>query len=76
MNLKSIAQEFSSLDAARTFFEAQRWPDGTVCPFCGVIGESYRLKAKADSKSPVRSSRGLEMCWLPQAIHGNERHNL
>jgi transposase-like protein len=54
MNLKSIAQEFSSLDAARTFFEAQRWPDGTVCPFCGVIGESYRLKAKADSKSPVR----------------------
>jgi transposase-like protein len=54
MNLKSIAQEFSSLDAARDFFEAQRWPDGTVCPFCGVIGESYRLKAKADSKSPVR----------------------
>jgi len=36
------------------FLEAQRWPDGVVCPFCGVVGESYRLKAKQDSKTPVR----------------------
>jgi transposase-like protein len=54
MNLKSIAKQFSDPDKARDFFEAQRWPDGTVCPFCGVVGESYRLKAKANSKSPVR----------------------
>jgi transposase-like protein len=54
MNLKSIAKQFSDPDLAREFFEKQRWPDGTVCPFCGVIGESYRLKAKPDSKSPVR----------------------
>jgi transposase-like protein len=54
MNLKSIAKQFSDPDVAREFFEKQRWPEGTVCPFCGVIGESYRLKAKADSKSPVR----------------------
>ncbi len=54
MNLKSIAAQFSDPDAAREFFEKQRWPDGTVCPFCGVIGEAYRLKAKPDSKSPVR----------------------
>jgi transposase-like protein len=54
MNLKSIAKHFSDLDAARDFFEKQRWPDGTVCPHCGVIGESYRLTAKPASKSPVR----------------------
>ncbi len=54
MNLKSIAAHFSDPDAAREFFEKQRWPDGTVCPFCGVVGESYRLKPKPTSKSPVR----------------------
>lgn len=54
MNLKSIAKHFSDPDAAREFFEKQRWPDGTVCPFCGLIGESYRLKPRPDSKSPVR----------------------
>lgn len=54
MNLKSIAKHFSDPDMARDFFEKQRWPEGTVCPFCGIVGESYRLKAKPDSKSPVR----------------------
>src|ERR1700728_2662241 len=54
MNLKSIIAKYSDPDSAREFFEKQRWPDGTVCPFCGLVGEAYRLKAKADSKSPVR----------------------
>jgi len=54
MNLKSIIAKYSDPDKAREFFEAQRWPDGTVCPHCGLIGESYRLKAKEGSKSPVR----------------------
>jgi len=54
MNLTSIAAEFSDAQAAREFFEKQCWPDGAVCPFCGLIGEAYRLKAKPDSKKPVR----------------------
>ncbi len=54
MNLKSIAAKYADIDAAREFFEKQRWPDGTICPFCGVVGEAYRLKAKPESKSPVR----------------------
>lgn len=54
MNLKSIADHFSDADSARQFLESQRWPDGPVCPFCGLIGEAYRLKAKPGSKTPVR----------------------
>ena len=54
MNLKTIAKHFSDPDAAREFLEKQCWPDGTVCPHCGLIGQSYRLKAKPESKSPVR----------------------
>jgi transposase-like protein len=52
MNLTS--QYFTDADAARQFLEKQRWPDGTVCPFCGLVGESYQLRARPESKSPVR----------------------
>lgn len=54
MNLNDITKHSENEDAARAFLEAQRWPKGTVCPHCGVIGESYRLKAKPESKRPVR----------------------
>jgi transposase-like protein len=30
---------FTDLDAARTHFEAIRWPNGPYCPFCGVTGD-------------------------------------
>lgn len=54
MNLSELAQNFSNEDKARGFIEKLRWPHGTTCPHCGVIGESYRLNAKPESKHPVR----------------------
>lgn len=54
MNLNDIIKFTDSEDKAREFLEAQRWPKGTICPHCGVLGESYRLKPKEGSKSPVR----------------------
>lgn len=29
-------------DAARRHLEATRWPDGPVCPYCGLLGEQVR----------------------------------
>jgi transposase-like protein len=37
---------FNNEDAARKHFEALRWPDGPICPFCGVIGEATELKGQ------------------------------
>jgi len=54
MNLNELAQSYSNEDNAREFIEKLRWPKGAVCPHCGVIGESYRLTAKPESKHPVR----------------------
>jgi transposase-like protein len=34
-------------EAARKHFEALRWPDGPVCPFCGVIDDATELKGKS-----------------------------
>lgn len=54
MNLNDLAKSYSTEDAARAFLEAERWPNGAVCPHCGVEGQSYKLTAKPESKSGVR----------------------
>jgi len=60
MNLAKLAEHFGDDDKARTFLEKMRWPDGAVCPHCGVIGEAYRLEPKANSKTHVR--KGVWKC--------------
>lgn len=35
---------FTNEDAARKHFEAIRWPNGPICPHCGVINEATELK--------------------------------
>jgi transposase-like protein len=37
---------FQDEDKARTYLEAQRWPHGVVCPFCGQIGSAKALPAQ------------------------------
>lgn len=36
---------FQDEDKARAYLEAQRWPDGVICPFCGQIGAAKALPA-------------------------------
>ena len=38
---------FHDEDAARAHFEAIRWPDGPICPHCGVVGNATELKGKS-----------------------------
>ena len=37
-------KHFHDEDAARTFLEAVRWPEGPICPHCGVVGGAYSTK--------------------------------
>ena len=46
-------------DQAREHLEKLRWPTGPVCPHCGSI-TVYSLKAKPESKRPVR--KGVYKC--------------
>lgn len=52
--------------AAFAHFEAMLWPDGPVCPSCGIIGEAYELKgvrSKPSKKHPEGKERhGLKKC--------------
>ena len=42
-------------DAARKHLEGIRWPEGAICPHCGVLGGHYELKG-------VKSRAGLWKC--------------
>jgi transposase-like protein len=50
LNLVSLAQHFSDEDKAREFLEKLRWPDGPVCPHCGLLDNAYRLEPKPSAK--------------------------
>jgi transposase-like protein len=38
------APHFRDDEAARKFLEGILWPDGPVCPYCGIIGHAYETK--------------------------------
>lgn len=44
---------FQDEDKARAFLEAQRWPNGPVCPFCGETKNVVRLGGDAAKKGLV-----------------------
>ncbi len=52
-----LAPHFQNEDAAREYLEAMRWPDGAVCPHCGVIGESYRIVRKEKTQAEIEAMR-------------------
>lgn len=38
---------FKSPELARKYLESVRWPDGPVCPHCGVVDSAYKLQGEA-----------------------------
>lgn len=48
---------FTDEDKAREYLEAMRWPDGAVCPHCGVEGEAYKLTPKVKTFEEIKATR-------------------
>jgi len=44
MNATFDAPRFQNDQAAREYLEKLFWPEGPVCPHCGVIGHAYKTK--------------------------------
>jgi transposase-like protein len=47
MNVDLTDPIFNNEEAARRHYEASRWPEGPICPHCGVVGEATKLKGKS-----------------------------
>lgn len=63
MEAAILQPQFTDEDKAREFLEAKRWPDGPVCPHCGVLNEATKLEPKI-GKEGVKSHgrKGLWNC--------------
>lgn len=46
MNIDLTDRIFNDEETARKHFEASRWPDGPVCPHCGVVDQATEMKGK------------------------------
>ena len=55
------APHFADPEAAREYLEAQRWPDGPVCPHCGSEDDAYKLEGKGGEKG-TKARPGLYKC--------------
>ena len=40
---KALPTRFTNEEAARKHLERIQWPDGTICPHCGVVAEASRI---------------------------------
>ncbi|HEV8587708.1 MAG TPA: IS1595 family transposase [Pyrinomonadaceae bacterium] len=48
-----LEPQFKDEDAAREWLEKKRWPDGAVCPHCGLIGEAWRITVKEKTPEQI-----------------------
>lgn len=73
LTLFTIFEKYSNEDAAREFVESLLWPDGVVCPHCGLMGEAYKLtltektpeevaQLKKAKKRVQKTRKGLWKC--------------
>lgn len=60
MEAALLAPHFVDADKARQVLESERWPEGPVCPHCGVIENIYKLEPKEGAKTHAR--KGVYKC--------------
>jgi transposase-like protein len=49
-----LAPQYRDEDAARDYIEKALWPNGPVCPHCGIIGEATKLEPKQNTETHAR----------------------
>src|SRR2546423_851978 len=52
-----LEPHFQDEDKAREYLEAMRWPEGPICPHCGVIGEAYKITVKEKTFEEIKATR-------------------
>lgn len=55
LTFSALAKAYSSEEEAWKFLEKVRWPDGPICPHCGVIGTA---KLQAPRNGPRKTKTG------------------
>ena len=46
MQMSEFFEKFSTEEACREYLYAKRWPDGFVCPKCGVMDKPFNITSR------------------------------
>jgi transposase-like protein len=52
-----LEPHFTDEDKAREYLEAMRWPDGVVCPHCGLLGEAYKITVREKTFEEIKLTK-------------------
>jgi transposase-like protein len=52
-----LEPHFMDEDIAREYLEKMRWPEGVICPHCGVIDEAYKIVRKEKTSEEIEQMR-------------------
>ncbi len=63
LTTSSIAKFFSTEEDAWLMVERLRWPTGTVCPHCGVIGNATYLTPKSGYRTTRAGNTSYRRVW-------------
>jgi transposase-like protein len=62
INLSTLAKHFSDESEAYQLVESLRWPNGPICPHCGVVNRAYLVKASRKTTTGKVSDRRVWGC--------------
>lgn len=61
---------FTDEDAAWAHYEKTVWPQGPVCPHCGVVGEAVRVEAKETKRTrTMKDGSKKVVTWSRRGLH-------
>lgn len=63
VTLASLMLEIPDELAAYTWLESIRWPNGPICPHCGVIGHAYHLQPKNGGRKTRTGAVSQRKVW-------------
>ena len=63
LNLSTLAKHFSDEEAAWTFLERIKWPNGPICPHCGSVDHAYFLQPRTGKRTTSTGKRSYRRIW-------------
>jgi transposase-like protein len=68
LTLISIARNFSNEAEAWEFLEGVRWPDGPICPHCGVVNEAHYIEpTEGNTRKTTQGGKSYRRVWRCEA---------
>jgi transposase-like protein len=68
LDLVKLARLYSDEVEAYKFLESIRWPDGAICPHCGVVGQAhYMAPNEGNTRKTTHGGKSYRRVWRCEA---------